>query len=111
MEVNMKHNPNKCLFGAQQDKFLSYFVSVELAKANIDYIKFVLEMSSLTYVWEVQKMIGMLFLLIHLCVESDTIVQDSLKFWLIRTAPQFLISIFAIEAICHLYFNLQQPQS
>lgn len=59
-KYQMKLNPNKCTFGVQSGKFLSFLVSHRGIEANPDKIRAVLDMKSPTCVKEVQRLTGRL---------------------------------------------------
>ena len=55
---NMKLNPAKCAFGASAGKFLGFIVNHRGIEANLDKIKVVLDMPSLSDIKEVQRLTG-----------------------------------------------------
>ena len=57
-EYNMKLNPAKCAFGVSTGKFLGFIVNNRGIEANPDKIKFVLDMSRLSNIKEVQRLTG-----------------------------------------------------
>ena len=54
----MKLNLMKCAFGVSFKKFLSFMISQQGIKANLEKVKAILEMSSPKTIKEVQKLIG-----------------------------------------------------
>ena len=55
---DMKHNPNKCVFGISSGKFLGFMVSQRGVKANPNKIQAILEMTPLKNIKEVQSLNG-----------------------------------------------------
>jgi hypothetical protein len=54
--VNIRLNPDKCVFGIHKGKFLGYLVSTKGIKANPDKIKALIEMQDPVSVKDVQKL-------------------------------------------------------
>jgi len=59
-QYNLRLNPNKCVFGVDQGKFLGFMLTQRGIEANPEKCKAIIEMRSLTTIKEVQCLIGRL---------------------------------------------------
>ena len=58
MKVNLKLNPEKCVFGVPSGKLLGFFVSHRGIEANLDKIKAIEQIQAPRTVKDVRRLIG-----------------------------------------------------
>ena len=103
----MKLNPLKCSFGVESGKFLGYIVNMRGIEANIEKIRALLDIKSLTKVKEVQSLTGKVGALSRFISKStDKCVPF---FNLFRGDKKFEWSEECEQAFQVLKVHLQQP--